>query len=70
MPVRFAAPLYEMHDSIGEVARKYGIPFAEKESLLLQLLGTEWDLVINTSLTTKDQTFNIALNKYLDLGEK
>ncbi len=163
MPVRFAAPLYEMHDSIGEVARKYGIPFAEKEGLLLQLLGTEWarhckgvnvwvdalkehikvlemrerlaadfsqmifviddcrfknefygfkdisftirlhaneedrkvrthawrdtvnhpseidlddveptewNLVINTSLTTKDQTFNIAINKYLELGEK
>jgi KaiC/GvpD/RAD55 family RecA-like ATPase len=40
--VKFADIIYEMHDEIGKVAVKYGIPFAKKESVLLQLLGTEF----------------------------
>ncbi len=40
--LKFAAPLYAMHDAVGHVAKQYGIPFDKKEGTLLQLLGTEW----------------------------
>lgn len=41
--LRFAQPLYEMHDACREVAKKYNIPFPEpKDGELLQMLGTEW----------------------------
>jgi len=40
--IRFADPLYEMHEAIRKVAMMYGIPFEDKEGKLLQLLGTEW----------------------------
>ncbi len=40
--LKFADPLYEMHEAIRPVAEKYGIPFGSKEGVLLQLLGTEW----------------------------
>lgn len=40
--IRFAAPLYEMHEACRKVAMLYGIPFDEKEGRLLQLIGTEW----------------------------
>jgi energy-coupling factor transporter ATP-binding protein EcfA2 len=39
---KFAAPLYEMHDAILQVAKKYGIPAGPKEGDLLQYIGTEW----------------------------
>lgn len=38
----FAAPLYEMHDAVLEVARGYGLKVLKKDGPLLQLLGTEW----------------------------
>jgi uridine kinase len=40
--IKFADPLYEMHEAIKNVAQRYDIPFNEKEGTLLQLLGTEW----------------------------
>ena len=40
--LKFADPLYEMHEALRNVAQRNGIPFAEKEGTLLQLLGTEW----------------------------
>lgn len=40
--IKFADPLYEMHEAIRNVAQRYNIPFSEKEGTLLQLLGTEW----------------------------
>lgn len=40
--LKFADPLYAMHDAVGVAASKYGIPFDKKEGVLLQLLGTEW----------------------------
>ena len=40
--MKFADPLYKMHDAALEVARAYGIPTEIKEGVLLQLLGTEW----------------------------
>lgn len=40
--VKFADPLYAMQGVLRQVAHKWGIPFAEKEGRLLQLLGTEW----------------------------
>lgn len=40
---RFAKVLYEMHDAVCAVAKKYGIPVKEpKEGELLQWIGTEW----------------------------
>lgn len=44
--IRFAAPLYEMHDACRKVAMMYGIPFEEKEGRLLQLIGTEWGRMV------------------------
>jgi hypothetical protein len=40
--VKFADPLYSMHEKIREVCAYYDIPFEQKEGDLLQLLGTEW----------------------------
>lgn len=41
---RFAAPLYEMHDAVLQIAKKYNIDRShlKKDGPLLQLLGTEW----------------------------
>jgi hypothetical protein len=41
--VKFAEPLYEMHDLCRAVLRRYGCdPFPGVDGRLLQLLGTEW----------------------------
>ena len=40
--IKFAKPLYAMHDAVRTVALDYGIPMPEKDGKLLQLLGTEW----------------------------
>jgi len=41
--LRFAQPLYEMHDKVWEVMNRYGIDRdSVKDGPLLQLLGTEW----------------------------
>jgi len=40
--VRFAAPLYEMHDRVLGVLSDLGIPVPKKDGKLLQLLGTDW----------------------------
>lgn len=42
--LRFAGPLYEMHDAVRGVLSRYGIPYdiEKKDGDLLQLLGTEW----------------------------
>lgn len=40
--LKFADPLYEMHETIRIVAKAYDIPFEKKEGKLLQFLGTEW----------------------------
>ena len=40
--LKFADPLYEMHESLRAVANKYNIQFDQKEGKLLQYLGTEW----------------------------
>lgn len=41
---RFAGPLYEMHDEVLKVLKRYGVerPELVKDGPLLQLLGTEW----------------------------
>lgn len=41
-PLKFAGPLYEMHDAVLNIARKYGFKKVDKDGLLLQILGTEW----------------------------
>jgi dephospho-CoA kinase len=40
--VKFAAPVYELHDALYEAAAAYGIPPAKTDGKLLQLIGTEW----------------------------
>ena len=43
--MRFAEPLYEMHDACREILKKYGIKnydYTKTDGNLLQLLGTEW----------------------------
>lgn len=43
--LRFAQPLYEMHDACRDVLKRYdldGYDFSKKDGNLLQLLGTEW----------------------------
>lgn len=44
MRIRFAQPLYEMHDAVLKVLASYGVvrPELVKDGPLLQLLGTEW----------------------------
>jgi dephospho-CoA kinase len=39
--LKFADPMYEMHDSINFVYNSYGIPTPQKDGELLQWLGTE-----------------------------
>lgn len=39
---KFADPLYEMHDLILGVLKKYGIKTPHKDGPLLQMLGTDW----------------------------
>lgn len=39
---RFASVLYEMHDAVLDIARRYGITVKDKDGPLLQLIGTEW----------------------------
>jgi nucleoside-triphosphatase THEP1 len=38
---RFAKVIYEMHDAVRDIGRKYGIDMPEKDGPLLQYLGTE-----------------------------
>lgn len=40
--LKFADPLYEMHEAVRSVALEYKLPMAKKDGKLLQLLGTEW----------------------------
>lgn len=41
--LKYADPLYALHDIVREVASKYGLsPVCPKDGTLLQLLGTEW----------------------------
>ncbi len=43
--LKFAQPLYEMHDAVRSVLQKYGYSpydYEKKDGNLLQLLGTEW----------------------------
>lgn len=42
--MKYADPLYEMHDAVLEVARKWKFPIPDfrKNGPLLQVLGTEW----------------------------
>lgn len=40
--LKFADPLYRMHEALRQVATDEGIPFADKEGGILQYLGTEW----------------------------
>jgi len=56
---RFAGPLYEMHDAVLKIARRYGIMTKDKDGPLLQLIGTEWgrktvseDVWVNCMRTT------------------
>lgn len=39
--IKFADIIYEMHDAVGAIAKKYNIFFPKKNGTLLQLLGTE-----------------------------
>ncbi len=40
--IKFADPLYEMHDAVKEVLKPYGFEPKNKWGVLLQLLGTEF----------------------------
>ena len=40
--IKFAEPLYAMHDAVRLVAESYDIPMLEKDGMLLQMLGTNW----------------------------
>lgn len=40
--MKYAGPLYEMHDACVGVMAKYGVKLMAKQGRLLQLLGTEW----------------------------
>lgn len=40
--VKFADPLYKMHNAILEILDNYGIETPEKDGPLLQMLGTDW----------------------------
>lgn len=40
--IKFADPLYEMHNAVKSVAESHGIAMTDKDGLLLQLLGTDW----------------------------
>jgi dephospho-CoA kinase len=40
--MKFATPLYEMHEAIRGVLQKYDYEMPKKDGKLLQLLGTEW----------------------------
>lgn len=43
--LRFAQPIYEMHDAIRNILNKYKIEnydYSKKDGTLLQILGTEW----------------------------
>lgn len=40
--MKFASPLYEMHEAIRAVLKKYGIEMPKKVGALLQYLGTEF----------------------------
>lgn len=39
---RYAKAVYEMHDMVLEVAKKFGFKYVKKDGPLLQLIGTEW----------------------------
>jgi energy-coupling factor transporter ATP-binding protein EcfA2 len=39
---RYAKAVYEMHDMVLEVGKKYGFKPMKKDGPLLQLIGTEW----------------------------
>jgi energy-coupling factor transporter ATP-binding protein EcfA2 len=41
-PMKFADPLYAMHEALRGVCKEWDIPFGGKEGELLQFLGTEW----------------------------
>ena len=40
--MKFAFPLYLMHDAVCNVAKEFGLEPAKKEGKLLQFIGTEW----------------------------
>lgn len=39
---RFAKVLYDMHDAVRDIGRKYGLMLPDKNGFLLQIIGTEW----------------------------
>lgn len=56
--LKFADPLYEIHEAIRKVADKWQIPFDQKEGRLLQLLGTEWGRACKGENVWCDALFN------------
>jgi len=56
--VKFADPLYDMHEAIRGVLSKYGKELAAKDGKLLQLLGTEWGRNTQGENIWVDLTFN------------
>lgn len=57
---KFARTLYEMHDAVLAVARRYGIPVQKKEGRLLQVIGTDWGREIHG----EDVWTNCAVARY------
>jgi phosphomevalonate kinase len=59
--LRFAQPLYEMHDACRQVLANYsysGYDFSKKDGPLLQVLGTEWGRKLDPNIWA-----NMLLNK-------
>jgi energy-coupling factor transporter ATP-binding protein EcfA2 len=66
--VKFADPLYAMHEAMREAAERYDIPFARKEGELLQYLGTEWGRKKDPNLWVKATLKRVELIKRLEHG--
>jgi phosphomevalonate kinase len=64
--IRFAQPLYEMHDECRKIMTKYGIKMdlTKKDGNLLQLLGTEW---LRTKIG-EDTLIQCVINRIGELG--
>lgn len=64
--LRFAQPLYEMHDAIRKVLMNYKYrkyDFEKKDGPLLQLLGTEWGRKMNDQIWVE-----LLMNKLNDIS--
>lgn len=65
--LRFAQPLYEMHDEIRKILKQYNYgnyDYSKKDGPLLQMLGTEWGRKIDDNIWVQ-----LLTNRLIDLEE-